>query len=92
LLKKKDSPTSDDREIFRQLIKIIENLPSEARPGDLEKALGKVLPSNKPERQVLIQILAFCGILQPKKRKGFWLSFANDSKREVPPVSKTDWE
>ena len=34
--------------------------------GDLERAINKILSSNRHERRVLLQILGFAGILKPR--------------------------
>lgn len=83
--------TEEDLAILTRIIKIVRELPAEARVRDLEKALAKVIKSNKEEREILIQILAYCGILQPKDQIGFFDSFVNADERVLPPVSKIDW-
>lgn len=84
-------PTSKDFEIFNAIIKTARSLNAEARPRELEKVLSKIIDSNKAERESLIQILGFCGILQPLKHKGFFESFVNYNEREERSVNKIDW-
>lgn len=84
-------PTDDDRKILKEIVRTARNLNSEARVRDLEKALAPVIKSNQAEREVLIQILSYCGILHPKEHPGFFHSFIKDSDRTLPPVSKIDW-
>ena len=84
-------PTPKDFEIFHAIIKTTKSLNVSARPRDLEKALSKIVDSNAAEREILIQILGFCGILQPQKQKGFFESFVNYNEREDRPVNKIDW-
>lgn len=86
-----DEPTPSDFEIFNAIIQTAKSLDEKARPRDLEKALSKTVNSNVSEREQLIEILGFCGILQPQKHKGFFESFVNRNEREVPSVSKIDW-
>jgi hypothetical protein len=85
----KATPTNEDLALLRQIIEIASQLPAEARVRDLEKAMAKVLKSNKAEREELIEMLAYCGILQPKGRPGFFDSFVNDDERSLPSVG--DW-
>lgn len=84
-------PTSKDFEIFNAIIEAAKSLDDDARPRDLEKSLSKIVDSNQAEREILIQILGFCGILQPQKQKGFFSSFVNYNEREDRPVNKIDW-
>lgn len=84
-------PTSQDFEIFDAIIETAKSLDDGARPRDLEKALSKTVDSNQAEREILIQILGFCGILQPRKQKGFFDSFVNYNEREERSVNKIDW-
>ncbi len=84
-------PTPKDFEIFNAIIKTAKSVEVSARPRALEKALSKIVDSNVAEREVLIQILGFCGILQPQKHKGFFESFVNYNEREERPVNKIDW-
>ena len=75
-------PTSDDIQIMKQIIHTIKSIRPEKRPRDLEKALSKVLKSNAQEREILIQILGYCGILQPKGFEGFFKSYVNYNERK----------
>jgi hypothetical protein len=84
-------PTPKDFEIFNDIIETAKLLDGNARPRDLEKALSKIVESNTAEREILIQILGFCGILQPQKQEGFFGSFVNYNEREERPVNKIDW-
>jgi hypothetical protein len=85
-------PCEYDLQVMHQILSIIKNCASQTRPRDLEKKLAKVLTSNKAEREILIDILGFCGILQPWNKPGFFDSFVNYSNRTVPPVNKIDWQ
>ncbi len=83
--------TDKDVSILRGIIKIIESLPATARPRDVEKAISAHIKSSKSERDILIQILAYCGILQPKNRTGFFQEYTKPCEREHRPVNKLDW-
>jgi hypothetical protein len=84
-------PTEQDFDVMQQIIQAIQQCKPTDGPRDLEKKLALVLKSNKAEREILIQILAYCGILQPSKRLGYFQSFTNYFKREIPPEHKIDW-
>jgi len=84
-------PTPEDLKIFKAIIETARSLDGRARPGDLEKAISRILDSNEAERRVLIEILGYCGILQPQKQKGFLDAFVKYNEREHRPVNKIDW-
>lgn len=84
-------PLPKDLDIFKSIIDIAGNLPHSAKLNDLERAISKVLPSNKDERRILIQILGYCGILSPSGHRTFFDSFVNYSERHIPAVNKIDW-
>ncbi len=84
-------PTLEDFERFNHIIKTAQSLDNNARPRDLEKSLSKIISSNESERTTLLEILGYCGILQPQNQKSFFESFVNYNEREDRPVSKIDW-
>lgn len=84
-------PTGKDLNLMRKIIEIIRQSKPEARPRDLEKELLVVLKSNKAEREILLEILAYCGILQPSKYSSYYQSFPHYFERVLPPVNKIDW-
>jgi hypothetical protein len=65
------APTSEDLAVFLRILTIARTMPVTARVGDLEKALGKVVQSNRDERRVLLEILGYCGILATPTHPGF---------------------
>ena len=73
----------EDVTILKRIIETATQFDEKARARDLEKALAKVIKSNKDEREILIQILAYCGILQPKGRAGFFDSFVKSCRKTV---------
>lgn len=84
-------PGEPDLKIMRQILAVIQGCEAQAGPRDLEKRLAKVVVSNKAEREVLIQILAYCGILQPRDQASYFQSFVPAARRTLPPVHKIDW-
>jgi hypothetical protein len=85
-------PNKQDFEIFKTILDLARSVSDVAKPSDLEKLISNLLPSNKDERRVLIEILGFCGILQPQHQKGFLNSFVNDNERQERPGAKNDWD
>lgn len=87
----KVAPKKEDFGIMSQIIEVIKQCDNDTKPNDLEKKLKKVFQSNKDERRVLIEILAYCGILNPKGYDSFFDKFINYSDRQIPSVAKIDW-
>ncbi len=85
LKEEKLEPTSEDVAIFTEILRIAQNLTPEARIGGLEKEIGKILKSNQAERQVLLEILGYCGILEDPKQPSYFFNYVHHSKRSVQP-------
>ena len=81
-------PTQRDFDILRRIVETARNCDSLAKPRDLEKRLVDILDSNKAEREILLEILAYCGVLQPSNRPGYFDSFVNYSERRDPPGNR----
>lgn len=58
-------PSTEDIEIFKNILAIIEDSQPNDYPSVLEKKLSTVIKSTKDERKVLIEILACIDILKP---------------------------
>ena len=84
-------PTEADWAALRRIVEIASSMNADARPGDLDRALKGVLKSNSAERRILIQILAYAGVLDPSARPGFSERFVPARLRDLPPVVKIDW-
>lgn len=61
-------PAEADWDVMRQMLERVRKLPRSAGLGDLNKALTGLFPGDKYARQQVLEILGFCGILQPKSR------------------------
>ena len=84
-------PSVDDRRILGAILSVARSVQAAARPGDLEKALGKVVKSNAYERRVLISILAIAGVLQPQDQPSLRTGSVAAHQRIMPVMHKTDW-
>lgn len=69
------TPTADDYAILRATLHAACDAQLGARPGVLEKALAPIVKSNLAERQVLIQLLAYAGILDCTPHPSFLHGF-----------------
>jgi hypothetical protein len=85
------TPMTKDVDILSEIIQVAERMPPESGPRDLESALSKVLPSNQSEREALLQILGYCGVLEDPKHPGFVQHFVPYSQRQLPNVHRLDW-
>lgn len=61
-------PTEDDRAILGKILAVVAGAAPKDTPAKLSKQLAGVLPSSKPERDVLVEILAAAGVLAPSDR------------------------
>jgi hypothetical protein len=78
------SPTSEDIGIFRNILSAIESAPRHVTSSGLQKYLAGALKSNKAERDGLVAILGFCGILETAGHPGFFKAFIPAGKRSLP--------
>jgi hypothetical protein len=85
------TPTEGDYRILSEIIELIYELDDNAKARDLEKSLSKVLKSNKSEREILIQILSYCSILEDPVFPGFIVKYTNYIERPDPSEHKNDW-
>ena len=78
-------PGDADRAILRGLLRAIGSAPPRTTGSQLQALLGGLLRSNKAERDVLVAILGFAGILRTPGHPGFGDHFVPSSDRELPP-------
>lgn len=78
------SPTPDDYATLKAILRAACDAEPGARPKDLEKALAKVVKSNQAERQVLIQLLAYAGVLECGSYSSFLHQFVQPEQRVDP--------
>ncbi len=76
-------PTVEDIQIFRNIVSEIANSPKVSSAA-LHTSFSKTLKSNKSERDFLIAIFGFCGILGTPEHPGFTDSFVPFNRRELP--------
>jgi hypothetical protein len=73
-----------DFAVLRAVLQAICDAPLGAKPKDLEKALAGVVKSNQAERQILIQILAYAGVLNCQGHPSFLHRFVSPEERRCP--------
>jgi hypothetical protein len=79
------SPTEADLTIFLRIVRTIESVPPETTAPQLEKFLRHLLPSNKAERDILVNILGYTGVLTIPEHAGFLNGFVRWDERQLPP-------
>jgi hypothetical protein len=78
------TPTVADVTIFKDVLKAIEVAPQKTSSAALEKRLAKPLKSSKSERDTVVGILGYCGILATAEHPGYMHRFVPWSDRELP--------
>jgi hypothetical protein len=77
-------PTVGDIEIFKNILSAIDAVPSNVTSAALQSHLAKAIKSNKAERDVLIGILGYCGILGTSFHSGYSDTFVPLNMRSLP--------
>ncbi len=84
--------TPEDVAILNNLLDAARQAPAEARARDLERAIARMVPSSKPERDIMLGLLAMAGVLAPADHPGLLTAWVPYSERQPPPrPSKNDW-
>jgi hypothetical protein len=77
--------TSADAKIGRELIDTLRQLPHDTSAAQSVAHLT-MLKGNKAEREVILDILGVCGILQTPEHHGYTQAFVPVGRREDPPL------
>lgn len=89
------TPTQGDLDLMSEVLDAIRQLAKSdptARPQQLEKSIAAVLHEGHYQRQVVLEILAFCGVLQPRGRPSFVKGWIRYYERPEAPEWKNDWK
>jgi hypothetical protein len=78
------NPSKEDVTILRDLLAVIRSADSSVTSSSLETRLAKVLKSNKAERDILIGILGFCGVLNTPGHPPYTRGFVPVGERRLP--------
>jgi len=78
------SPTPEDIRIFRDILSAVESTPGHVTSANLQKCFAGALKSNEAERDVLVAILGFCGVLETADHPGFSKAFIPIGERSLP--------
>lgn len=77
-------PSPEDVEIFRGILSCIDDAPAGVASASLHHEFAKCLKSNKAERDVIVAILGYCGIIATPEHPGFSDNFIPCVSRELP--------
>jgi hypothetical protein len=89
------APTDGDVDLMRKVLDAIRHLAKSdqnARPQQLEKTVAAVLREGHYQRRVVLETLAFCGLLQPRGRPSFVQGWIRYYERPEAPEWKNDWK
>jgi len=78
------TPTSDDIRQFIDILSSIESAPEKTTSALLQSYFPKGLKSNKAERDQVVAILGFCGILGTALHPGHSDAFVPSDRRDLP--------
>ena len=76
-------PTSEDIELMQGILDCIRSCEPNASARDLVKKLVGSFKSNKAEREILLQILGYCGVLECKTYPSYFESFVYTDDRKT---------
>jgi len=78
---------------MRGVLDAIRSLPKTAQLSELNKALAGQFQSNKHERQVVLEILGYAGVLKPKGWPCFFDGWVRPADRKEPSnFYKKEWQ
>lgn len=77
-------PSAADIEMFRSIVAAIDGAPQNTSSANLHSHFAKILKSNKSERDVLVAILGFCGVLETPTHSGYSSTFLPVGERCLP--------
>ena len=78
------NPMPDAVAVLKSLLKAIEAAPAKTSSAVLQKCLTAAFKSSKAERDAVVSILGYCGILATAEHPGYMHRFVPLSDRELP--------
>ena len=81
-----------EKKVLQEMFSALRKLPKKAGLSDLEKSLSGLFPSNKGERQVVLEILGLAGILKPRNSPSLHEAWVPDSEMPEPSsFARKEW-
>jgi hypothetical protein len=85
-------PAEEDIALFADLLRVIATASHDTTSASLHKHFPKDLKANKPERDVIVNILGFVGALGTESHQGYSAKFVPVLDRELPDRRFVDLE
>lgn len=79
-------PTHTDRAALVELLDSLESAPPGTTAAKAASGRWAAIPSNKAEREVLLDILGVCSVLESSEHHGFLDRWVPEADRVVPPL------
>lgn len=79
-----------DLETLRRTLVALDQAPETVTGSQAQQLLSGMLPSNKSERNVVVQILSVCGVLEDPEHPGFERRFIPERERTLPDLRFMD--
>jgi hypothetical protein len=76
--------TRADVDVFRSILASIREAPRDTTAADLQARFPRSLKSNKAERDVIVAVLGFCGVLSTGSHPSYRSRFVASSERSLP--------
>lgn len=83
-------PTADDISLLNDILLSIRDAPPGTTSAVIHRFFPKSFKSNKSERDVIVRILGYCGILAPDAHPGFNQRFIHSVDWSYPPRANCD--
>ncbi|MFO0865342.1 MAG: hypothetical protein U0744_11950 [Gemmataceae bacterium] len=80
----RSTPTSAQVRVLEKLLSAIGEVPADTSSAELQKYLAKIFKSSKAERENVVSIFGYCGILGTEAHPGYMSRFVPWSDRETP--------
>ncbi|RYG49211.1 hypothetical protein EON79_02070 [bacterium] len=84
-------PTPEAFGMLASILDAARHLAPDARPSGLERAIAPLFRGNAAERRIVIEILGYAGVLQPRNLPSFRDSWVDASQRPDRPEHTNDW-
>jgi hypothetical protein len=77
-------PDRDSVDLLKKILDAVASAPSETTSATLQRLLVGIIKSNKAERDTIVAILGYCGVLETSSHPSYLRQFIPFSKRELP--------
>ena len=86
-----EPPSDLDRDVLKQILKLVTSYQAGAKLSDLLRALKSIVPGNESQRRAIIGILGYAGVICASPYSSFVKTFTCHTDRKERPWPKDDW-